>query len=107
MSKKVKKLNLFWQKHMNKGESLNFEMLIHGLGKKNQYKIWRLRPWGHVQVLQYLGKPLLEMWWFYMGIAQIAIDPPPSVKQASVEKSAPNHPGKPFHPRETWGKKVP
>ena len=33
-----------------------------------------------------LGKPLFEMCWFYMGIAQIALDPPPSVKQANVEK---------------------
>ena len=23
------------------------------------------------------GKPLFEMCWFYMGIAQIALDPPP------------------------------
>ena len=45
-----------------------------------------------------LGKPLFEMCWFYMGIAQIALDPPPSVKRANVEKSAPNHPGKPLHP---------
>ena len=33
-----------------------------------------------------------------MGIAQIALDLPPSVKQANVEKSAPNHPSKPLHP---------
>ena len=32
-----------------------------------------------------LGKPLLEMRWFYMGIAQIALDPP-SLKRANVEK---------------------
>ena len=33
-----------------------------------------------------------------MGIAQIALDPP-SVKRANVEKSAPNHPSKPYtHP---------
>ena len=42
-----------------------------------------------------------------MGIAQIALDLPPSVKRANVGKSAPNHPGKPFHPRAMWGKKVP
>ena len=40
-----------------------------------------------------------EMCWFYMGIAQIALDPPPSFKRANVEeKNAPNHPGKPLHP---------
>ena len=44
------------------------------------------------------------MCWFYMGIAQLALDPPPSVKQANVEKSASNHPGKPLHPRATWEK---
>ena len=39
------------------------------------------------------------MCWFYMGITQIALDPPPpSVKRANVEESAPNHPGKPLHP---------
>ena len=29
------------------------------------------------------------MCWFYMGIAQIALDPPPSVKQANMEKKVP------------------
>ena len=56
------------------------------------------------------------MCWFYMGIAQIALAPRPSVKQANVEKKCPkpswqvltppgkvakkgpNHPGKPLHP---------
>ena len=53
-----------------------------------------------------LGKPLFKMCWFYMGIDQTALDPPPSVKRANVEeKSAPNHPGKPFHPRANVGKK--
>ena len=36
-----------------------------------------------------------------MGIAQIALDfplPLPYVKWANMEKSAPNHPGKPLHP---------
>ena len=46
------------------------------------------------------------MRWFYMGIAQIVLDPPiPSVKQANMEKSAPNHPGKPLHPRAMWENK--
>ena len=66
-----------------------------------------------------LGKPLLEVCWFYMVIAQIALEPPPpSVKRENVgkkcpkpywqaltyypsqmwEKSAPNNPGKPLHP---------
>ena len=35
------------------------------------------------------GKPLLEMCWFYMGIAQIALDPSPSVKRANVGKKVP------------------
>ena len=32
-----------------------------------------------VKILQFdpKGKPLFEMCWFYMGIAQIALDPPP------------------------------
>ena len=34
-----------------------------------------------------LGKPLFEMCWFYMGIAQIALDP--CVKGANVEKKVP------------------
>ena len=29
------------------------------------------------------------MCWFYMGIAQIALDPSPSVKRANVEKKCP------------------
>ena len=36
-----------------------------------------------------LGKTRVEMCWFYMGIAQIALDPPPSVKRANVEKKCP------------------
>ena len=40
-----------------------------------------------------LGQPLFEMCWVYMAIAQI------------VEKSVPNHPGKPLHPRANVGKK--
>ena len=58
--------------------------------------------WSHKE-----GKPLFEMCWFYMGIAQIALDLPPSVKRANVGKSAPDHPGKPFHPRAMWEKKCP
>ena len=33
-----------------------------------------------------LGQPLFEMCWVYMAIAQIAQDPPPSVKRTNVEK---------------------
>ena len=36
-----------------------------------------------------LGKPLFEMCWFYMGIAQIALDPSSSVKRANVGKKVP------------------
>ena len=62
------------------------------------------------------------MCWFYMGIAQIALEPPPSVKRASVEKKvpqtiltspdipgqtweigAPYHSGKPLHPPPLMG----
>ena len=44
------------------------------------------------------------MCWFYMSIAQIVLDPPiPSVKQANVEKSAPNHPGKSLQPLPLTG----
>ena len=51
-----------------------------------------------------LGKPLFEMCWFYVGLTQIALDTPPSVKWANKKKSVPNHPGKPFTPRGTWEK---
>ena len=44
-----------------------------------------------------LGKPLFQMCWFYMGIAQIALDPSLSNRQM-WGKSAPNYPGKPLHP---------
>ena len=66
------------------------------------------------------------MRWFYMGIAQIALDPRPSVKQANVEKKCPKPswhaltpPGKrgkkvpqtillsPYTPGQTWEKKCP
>ena len=46
-----------------------------------------------------LGKPLFEMCWFYMGIAQIALDPPPPLSNRQTwNKSAPKHPDKPLHP---------
>ena len=51
--------------------------------------------------------PLFEMCWFYMGIAQISLDPPPpplSNGQTWI-KSAPNHPGKTLHPQTNMGKK--
>ena len=35
-----------------------------------------------------LGKPLFEMCWFYMGIAQIALDPPPLSNGLMWKKSA-------------------
>ena len=41
-----------------------------------------------------------------MGIAQIALDPSPLFQTGKREKnSAPNHPGKPIHPRVNVGKK--
>ena len=37
-----------------------------------------------------LGKPLFEMCCFYMGIVQIALDPPPPLSNvANVEKKVP------------------
>ena len=36
-----------------------------------------------------LGKPLFEMWCFHLGIVKKALDPPPSVKRANVEKNVP------------------
>ena len=47
-----------------------------------------------------LGKPLFEMCWFYMGIAQIALEPPlpPSVKRANVEKKCPKPSWQAFTP---------
>ena len=43
------------------------------------------------QCLAALGESLFQMCWFYMGIAQIALDPlpPSSVKLANVEKKCP------------------
>ena len=52
-----------------------------------------------------LGQPLFEMCWVYMAIAQIA-QGPPSVKRTNMEKSVPNHPGKPLHPRANLCKKM-
>ena len=55
-----------------------------------------------------LGKPLFEMCWFYMGIAQIALDPPPlSVKQANVEKKCPKPSWQALTPSGKRGEKVP
>ena len=43
-----------------------------------------------ISIISCLGKTLVEMCWFYMGIAQIALDPhPPSVKRANVETKCP------------------
>ena len=36
-----------------------------------------------------LRKPLFEIWWFYMGIAQIALDPPPLSNRQTWEKKVP------------------
>ena len=51
-----------------------------------------------------LRKPLFEIWWFYMGIAQIALDPPPSVKHG--KKVPQTILASPCIPRQR-GKKVP
>ena len=52
-----------------------------------------------------LGEAPFEMCWFYMGFAQIALDP--TIKWANVEKSALNHPGKPLYPPLTDNSQLP
>ena len=48
------------------------------------------------------------MCWFYMGIAQIALDPPTLCQTGKRgKKSAQNHPGKPLHPQANVGKMCP
>ena len=44
-----------------------------------------------------LGKPLFEMCWFYMGIAQIALDPAPPLSNGQTRKKLNHSPGKPLH----------
>ena len=55
------------------------------------------------------GKPLFEMCWFYMvlyGHYPNRLSPlPPLCQMGKREKSVPNHPGKPLHPRAYIGKK--
>ena len=69
--------------------------------------------WLHVHRLEWfghnfeLGKPPFEMCWFDVGIAQIALDPFPLSNGQMWKKSAPNHPGKPLHPRQMWKKSAP
>ena len=47
----------------------------------------------------WLGKPLFEMFGFYVGISQIALESPPLCQMGERgKKSAPNHPGKSLHP---------
>ena len=55
-----------------------------------------------------LGKLLFEMCWYYVGIAQIALDPPsPPVKRANVEKKCPKPSWQALTPLGKRGKKVP
>ena len=42
-----------------------------------------------------------------MGIAQIALAPPPQSNRPMWKKSAPNHHGKSLHPRANVGKSAP
>ena len=66
--------------------------------------IWLFNKNGHSPGLHklwfsWLGKPLFEMCWFYIGIAQIDLDPPFLLSNGQIwKRSAPNHPGKPLHP---------
>ena len=53
------------------------------------------------------GKPLFDLCWFFMGIAQIALDLPLCQTGKCEKESAINHPGEPLHPRADVGKKVP
>ena len=61
------------------------------------YKVWDNSaapspPWQIGWIIQ----QIFEMSWFYMGIAQIALEPPPLCQTDKYrKKSAPNHPGKP------------
>ena len=55
-----------------------------------------------------LGKPLFEMCWFYMGIAQIALGPPPLCRTGKRGKKVPQTIlASPYTPGQTWGKKYP
>ena len=57
------------------------------------------------QCLAALGESLFQMCWFYMGIAQIALDPlpPSSVKLANVEKKCPKPSWQAFTPPLPYG----
>ena len=44
---------------------------------------------GHLNagMIEWLGKPLFEMCWFYMGNAQIALDPPALCETGKVPQT--------------------
>ena len=47
------------------------------------------------------------MCWFYMGIVQIALNPPPSIKRANVKKKCSKPSSTPYNPGQTWKKGAP
>ena len=54
-----------------------------------------------------LGQPLFEMCWVYMAIAQIAQEPPPSVKRTNVEKKVfQTILASPYTPGQIYAKKM-
>ena len=54
-----------------------------------------------------LGKPLFQMCWFYMGIAQIALDPPPLCQMGKHGKKVPQPSWQVLTPLGSVGKKCP
>ena len=55
-----------------------------------------------------LGKPLSEMCWFYLGVAQIALDPPPLCQTGKHGKKVPlTILASPYTPLQTWEKSAP
>ena len=53
----------------------------------------------------FLGKPLFEMCWFYMGIAQIALDPPTLGQTGKRGKKCPKPSWQALTPPHKIGKK--
>ena len=77
------------------GDVVHLHDIFYSLHFTNSEVVAYLK--GVIHVLVVLSKKhqfllliqLSTMCWFYMGIAQIALDPLPSVKQANVEKKCP------------------
>ena len=95
------KVNLFYCLTWTKKKFAEDEWYIH---QNVISHIWLFNKNGHSPGLHklwfsWLGKRLFEMCWFYIGIAQIDLDPPSLLSNRQTwKRSAPNHPGKPLHP---------